>query len=130
MKPFNLEEAKAGKPVCTRDGRDVRILCFDVKNENFPIIALVHNSIGNVEYDCSYTNDRFCVSSEHESIDDLMMKGEKKQGWLAIYRSRHNKDGRVGGTTHLFSSKEEVEILLRKMGVTDICEIKQIEWED
>lgn len=29
MKPFNLEEAKAGKPVCNREGNDVRIICFD-----------------------------------------------------------------------------------------------------
>ena len=25
FKPFNLEQAKAGKPVCTRDGRKARI---------------------------------------------------------------------------------------------------------
>ena len=25
LKPFNLEAAKAGKPVCTRDGRKVRV---------------------------------------------------------------------------------------------------------
>lgn len=25
-KPFNLEEAKAGKSVCTRDGQEVRII--------------------------------------------------------------------------------------------------------
>ena len=29
MKPFDLEAAKAGKPVCTRDGRKARINCFD-----------------------------------------------------------------------------------------------------
>lgn len=29
MKPFNLEEVKAGKSVCNRDGNDVRIICFD-----------------------------------------------------------------------------------------------------
>lgn len=39
MKPFNLEEAKAGKPVCTRDGRKVNILRFDLNNP-YPIIAV------------------------------------------------------------------------------------------
>lgn len=29
LRPFDLEAAKAGKPVCTRDGRKVRIICFD-----------------------------------------------------------------------------------------------------
>lgn len=31
LKPFDLNSAKAGKPVCTRDGRKARIICFDVK---------------------------------------------------------------------------------------------------
>ena len=29
MKPFDLEKAKAGSPVCTRSGEKVRIICFD-----------------------------------------------------------------------------------------------------
>lgn len=29
MKPFDIELAKQGKPVCTRDGRPVKILCYD-----------------------------------------------------------------------------------------------------
>lgn len=31
LKPFDLEAAKQGKPVCTRDGRKARIVCFDLK---------------------------------------------------------------------------------------------------
>lgn len=45
LKPFSIELAKAGKPVCTRDGRDVRIVCFDMENE-FPIVALVKDKDG------------------------------------------------------------------------------------
>ena len=45
MRPFNLEEAKAGKSVCTKDGKDVRIICFDRKNIiNCPIVALISKS--------------------------------------------------------------------------------------
>lgn len=40
MKPFNLEEAKAGAKVVTHDKRKVRILTFDAKGV-FPIVALV-----------------------------------------------------------------------------------------
>lgn len=41
MKPFNLEEAKQGKPVCTRDGCKARILCFDkISICSTPIVAL------------------------------------------------------------------------------------------
>lgn len=41
MKPFNLEEAKAGKPVCTRDGRRVEIISFENPNNGYPILARV-----------------------------------------------------------------------------------------
>lgn len=44
LKPFDLEAAKAGKPVCTRDGRKARIVCYDRKSENYPILALVENN--------------------------------------------------------------------------------------
>lgn len=38
MKPFNLEEAKAGAKVATNDKRKVRTLSFDAKGV-FPIVA-------------------------------------------------------------------------------------------
>lgn len=43
MKEFNINEAKAGAPVITRNGRKVRILCYDRKSGQHPgkIIALV-----------------------------------------------------------------------------------------
>jgi hypothetical protein len=40
MKPFNLEEAKAGKPVCTRDGKRVEIISFENPNSVYPILAI------------------------------------------------------------------------------------------
>lgn len=44
LKPFDFEAAKAGKPVCTRDGRKARIICFDTINKgNYPIIALLED---------------------------------------------------------------------------------------
>ena len=42
MKPFNLEKSKAGAPVITRDGHEVRIICFDRKSQtNHQIVALL-----------------------------------------------------------------------------------------
>ena len=40
MKPFNLEEAKAGKPICTKDGNEARIIIFDKKGE-YKIVGLI-----------------------------------------------------------------------------------------
>lgn len=43
MKQFDIEQAKAGAQLCTRDGRSVRALCYD-KLGGFPIVALVMNT--------------------------------------------------------------------------------------
>ena len=47
--PFDVERAKRiqdkeelGK-IVTRDGRSVRIVCWDMKNDEYPIIALIDN---------------------------------------------------------------------------------------
>lgn len=82
FKPFDLEAAKAGKPVCTRDGRKARIICFDAKC-NKPIVALIYDC--NKETVLQYLeNGRFFV----DQIDkyDLMMFTRKKEGWLNIYK--------------------------------------------
>lgn len=86
MKPFNLEAAKAGKPVCTRDGRKARIICFD-KKEGAPIVALVEtekNERISEEITLYFINGRL-ISENLESKDDLMMLPEKKEGWINIY---------------------------------------------
>lgn len=82
LKEFNLEAAKAGKPVCTRDGRKARIICFDAKC-NKPIVALIYDC--NKETVFQYLeNGRFFV----DQIDkyDLMMLPQKKEGWINIYK--------------------------------------------
>lgn len=40
MKPFDIDAAKKGAKVCTRDGCPARILCFDKKGDTYPIVAL------------------------------------------------------------------------------------------
>ena len=40
MKPFNLEEAKKGQAVCTRNGKAVKLIYFNVKG-NYPIVGLI-----------------------------------------------------------------------------------------
>ncbi len=82
LKEFNLEAAKAGKPVCTRDGRKARIICFDTINKgNYPIIALLEDK--GCEAIFYYNKDGKCnVGTEI----DLMMLPEKKEGWINIYK--------------------------------------------
>jgi len=78
MKPFNLEEALAGKPVITRDGRKVTQLTkLDNKND-FCIVGVVDNGIEiwnlKGEYD-GFPDSKF----------DLFMKTEKKSIWVNVY---------------------------------------------
>lgn len=41
MKYFDLAAAKRGATVCTRDGLPARILCFDMKCDGYPIVAVI-----------------------------------------------------------------------------------------
>ena len=82
MKEFNLEEAKAGKPVCTRDGHEARIVCFDVKSTIYSILALV--TFDKQECEIRYYSNGRNVYGLEESNLDLMMVGEKKNNmWIA-----------------------------------------------
>lgn len=92
LKPFDIEAAKAGKPVCTRDGRKARIICFDrrlfYKNVSYPILALVECSDGEDDV-CGYNEKgKVLIEDGAEYKDDLMMLPEKKEGWANIYRSQ------------------------------------------
>lgn len=102
MKPFDLQKAKAGKPVCTRDGRKARIICFDrrlfYKNVSYPILALVECSDGEDDV-CGYNEKgKVLIEDGAEYKDDLMMLPEKKEGWINV-----KKDA------SLFKSREEAE---------------------
>lgn len=104
LKPFDLEAAKAGKPVCTRDGYKARIICFDAKGMHQPIVALVTQDNG-VEYiETYYSNGRFNDDINSQSSGDLMMLPEKKEGWVNVY---HNEKGEYWSEQVLFSTKKE-----------------------
>ena len=85
LKLFDLEAAKAGKPVCTRDGRKARIIFFDRKVDT-PIVALIEHADGSEILQCYFNNGKCC---HNETSDyDLMMLPVKKEGWVNIYRSQ------------------------------------------
>lgn len=85
IKPFNLESARSGKPVCTRDGRKARILCYDLKGAEYPIVAAVETRDRFAEIIFGYDkNGRF--DRDIENNYDLMMLQEKKSGWINVYK--------------------------------------------
>lgn len=124
MRPFNLEEAKAGKPVCTRDGRDGRIICFDRRANIYPIVALMDSVDKNSEILLVYTNKGFCYP-DRITDNDLVMKPEKKEGWVNVYE-HPDHESFVG--TKIFENEESA-----KLAATDIDNYKttaKIEWEE
>lgn len=87
IKPFSLEAAKAGKPVCTRDGRKARIICFDL-SEEYPIAARVYDNVENKILLFSYKEDGRINNYDYKS--DLMMLTEKRSGWVNLYRKNND----------------------------------------
>ena len=93
LKEFDLEAAKAGKPVCTRDGRKARIICFDYKGatNDYPIVALMeyNNDKGDVfEKVEKYTNEgNYNKYGGNKHPNDLMMLPEKHEGWVNICKN-------------------------------------------
>ena len=104
LKPFDLEAAKAGKPVCTRDGRKARIIYFDAEGEH-PIIALVTDGVQESPY--NYTKEGYYHIEGVETMADLMMLPEKKEGWVNVYKSEFDDFPAVLGAGYVYNTKEE-----------------------
>lgn len=124
LKPFDLEAAKAGKPVCTRDGRKARIISFDRHGEDCPIIALVVDS-KNAECEevIDYTLDGICNENiiNHNKYD-LMMLPQKKEGWINLCKNNHGDTLAAG----VFPNREEA---ISNCPPSYLGTIK-IEWEE
>lgn len=121
MKEFNLEEAKAGKPVCTRDGRKARIICYDVKNK-FSIVAVVTDK-DNCE-DVYQYKDNGKYDTEISNLD-LMMKSEKHVGWTNIYRGDFGSG--CFRTVGIYKSKE---LAVGYKSCSGYIATIKVEWED
>ena len=117
LKEFDFEAAKAGKSVCTRDGRKVRIICFDAeKKDGRCIIALVPSKdYPGFEDLITYPNNGNYYGG-HENNGDLMMLPEKKKGWAVIRRR------------DIYETEEQAkEVLLNSRTA---MMIKKISWEE
>ena len=120
LKPFDIQKAREGKPVCTRDGRKARIICFDRKfyhddGYNYPIVAMVNDNDNDNELVHAYTQDGLLIGNKESELD-LMMLPEKKEGWAKV-----RKD------INLYDTKEEAD---RKMIGNDEYVTAKVCWEE
>lgn len=118
LKPFDIQKAKEGKPVCTRDGRKARIVCFDKADER-PIVALISDNGSEFVYE--YLINGKCYKNKDDS-NDLMMLPEKKEGWVNIDKGGSGKIA----VSSPYSTKEEA---IHNDNETTIDTIK-ISWEE
>ena len=125
MKEFNLTEylKNTNQKVVTRDGREVRIICTDAKNDE-PIVALLYNNSREEENVYTYNREGIFYK-DNDSCLDLFFAPIKREGWINIYRFKD--DTRTIGC--LFKSEEEAKLHKYDRASVYIKTIK-IEWEE
>ena len=122
MKEFNLDEFKKNlnQKVVTRDGRSVRIVCTDAKNE-FPIITLITNDDKEVLMDY---NNNGKVSPDEMTDLDLFFEPIKKEGWINLFKDKELPF--VNGDVY----KSEKDAKEAAEGEPDFIASVKIEWEE
>lgn len=111
MKPFNLEEAKAGKPVCTRDGRPARLIYQDLQGE-YPFVFAITSKDGVNEKVREYNYSGQYYDSE-ESKHDLCMVTEKKTVWVNLFNTtRHGQEVVSTNGPYTYATEAEARAVL------------------
>lgn len=101
LKPFDIEKAKAGAEVCTRDGHKARVICFDMKGgTNRPIIAL-YNMKEDLETIDSYSTNGYSIIGEKSPNDLMLVEYEEEQTLFELFdkvlvRDNDNEEWKVG----------------------------------
>lgn len=117
-KEFDLElcMTRDGGRCKTRDGRDARIICTDLKtNGEYKILALVTFEDG-TEFPMSYTYSRH----------DLVNLTIKKQAWINVYKEDLDNDYSV----RKYHDSKEKAMANRNDALSYIKSILIHEWEE
>lgn len=127
LKPFDLEKARLGKPVCTRDRRKARILCYDLKGAEYHIVAAVETRERFAESLFGYDkNGRF--DHDTENNNDLMMLPERKEGWVNVYRDCDGAN--ITKDDNIYSSKEAAMASAQVIDRDNYVATTIINWEE
>lgn len=126
MEQFSLAEylKNPTRPIVTRDGRSVRIVCTDKADRDFPVIALITTNQKSEEVFLYTKNGKQRFNSESDLPFDLFFAPEKKEGWINLY-----KDGNktvIGNVCPL----ESEELAKEAMSDKDYIATCKIEWEE
>ena len=108
MEQFSLEKylANPSRRLVTRDGRNARIICTDMRCSPYPIIALIEKDSGEGEVTTYYTRDgKFNINGSTEL--DLVFAPEKHEGWVNLYKWANKDCAYYIGS--MYNSKAEAE---------------------
>lgn len=84
MKQFNLEEylKDPNRKIVTRDGRNVRIICADFDNPDFPVVCEIEGH----KWPLSFMTNGTSIKGR-QLCSDLFFAPEKREGWINLYYS-------------------------------------------
>lgn len=127
MEQFSLAEyvKNPTRPIVTRDGRSVRIVCTDRNYKEHPILALVQ--ICGEEIVCGYKEDGVYLG-DIECSRDLFFAPEsktKKVGWMNVCKYGDDKQFTLVGDV-IFPTREAALKCKSEYSVDTI----QIRWEE
>lgn len=127
MKEFDLKEAKAGKHICTRNGKKVHILKFDAKGD-YSLIGYFEDfdEIGNrIDKVCCWKNNgKYLISYSADSGLDLFMAPEHHEKWMNVYIN----DQRYFSASNLWSNKETA--INNIASKSDYVTTVKVEWDE
>ena len=128
MKQFNLEEylKNPSRKVVTGDGRNARIVCTDVKDDDYPILVLVEQPENSDHEDVySYTKDGHYYTSDFlPNENNLFFAPEKHEGWVNLYRDI--RDITYVGGIYISEKEAKENIYFPSRYITTF----KIEWEE
>lgn len=129
MEQFSLAEylKNPTRPIVTRDGQVVRIICTDRDDEDEPIVALVRHEEGEAVMKFNENGEYFSMN-EGPCTCDLFFAPEtktKKVGWMNVCKYGDDKHfSLVGGVIH--PTREQA----LKESPDYVVDTIQIKWEE
>lgn len=129
MEQFSLSEylKNPTRPIVTREGNSVRIICTDRDNEDKPIVALVRDEEGEAVRTFHENGECFWMDESPDPCD-LFFAPEpktKRVGWMNVCKYGDNQHiSLVGGVIH---PTRETAMTERPDYVVDTI---QIRWEE
>ena len=81
MKPFDLEAAKAGAPIVTRDGRPARFIAHVAEAHPSQRLLVLIDGVVLTKFE----SGKYASSPAHVSDNDLFMALTKRTVWANLY---------------------------------------------